>query len=244
MPEEFDRSTVLQRLADLDRKDRRRRVFGAASHQYKLNPPMPVSVIEAVEKRHRVPLPDDYRRFITEIGNGGAGPCYGVLPFGKDDDDRDWDGSGLVGDLSKPFPHTTAWNLPPSFWEGEPDWSADAPIEEQDKLMEAWDRELEAHYWNPTIMDGAIPICHRGCALRQWLVINGEQKGSVWNDDRADYGGIAPVLGKFGNPLTFTDWYMGWLNESLRKVRETPCSIVVHSWLRTWRRFLGRIGSI
>ena len=56
---------------------------------------------------------------------------------------------------SKPFPHTTAWNLPDSFWDGEPDWPPDAPIEEQDRLMEAWDRELVTHYWNAAVMNGA-----------------------------------------------------------------------------------------
>ena len=108
----IDKSTILQRLAELDRKDRRRRVFGANGHDYKLNPPLPISVIEAFEERHRVSLPEGYRRFLTEIGNGGAGPSYGVLPFGKDDDGRDWEGGGLVGDPSKPFPHMSAWNLP------------------------------------------------------------------------------------------------------------------------------------
>ncbi len=66
--------------------------------------------------------------------------------------------------------------------------------------MEAWDREVEAHYWNPAIMDGAIPICHKGCALRQWLVIHGEQRGFVWDDLRVDNAGIAPVLGESGEP--------------------------------------------
>src|SRR6516162_3039220 len=110
MTRTIDRFTVLQRLTELDRKDRRRQVFGAASHQYKLNPPLPVSSIEAFEERHGVSMPEDYRRFITEIGNGGAGPCYGVLPFGKDDDDREWEGGGLVGDPSKPLPHMSAWD--------------------------------------------------------------------------------------------------------------------------------------
>src|SRR5690348_6488288 len=97
----LDRGTVLLRLADLDRRDPRRKVFGAGAHQYKLNPPLPVSVVEAFEGTHGISLPEDYRLFLTEIGNGGAGPCYGVLPFGKDDDDRDWEGGGLVGDPSK-----------------------------------------------------------------------------------------------------------------------------------------------
>lgn len=102
---------------------------------------------------------------------------------------------------------------------------------------------MEAHYWNPAIMDGAIPICHKGCALRQWLVINGPQKGFVWDDLRADDAGIAPVLGESGGPVTFADWYRGWLDASLGKVGETPCSTVVPSRRRTWRRLFGRGGS-
>jgi hypothetical protein len=187
-------------------------------------------------------LPQDYRRFLTEIGNGGAGPAYGVLPFGRDDDDRDWEGGGLVGDLSKPFQHTTEWNLPESFWDGEPNPPPDIPLEEEDRLMEAWDRELEAHYWNPAIINGAVPICHQGCGLRQWLVIHGEQRGFVWNDDRADDAGIAPLLEESGKPVTFSDWYMGWIDDSLRKVRHSPCSTVVASWLRIWQWFSGRGG--
>ena len=88
MPEVLDRPTVLRLLDELDRRDPRREVFGSGSHDYKLNPPLPVSVIEAFEGRHGVSLPEDYRLFITEVGDGGAGPYYGLLPFGKDDDDR------------------------------------------------------------------------------------------------------------------------------------------------------------
>ena len=93
--------------------------------------------------------------------------------------------------------------------------------------MGGWDKVLEARYWNPAIMDGAIPICHLGCALRQWLVIHGEQRGFVWNDFRADYRGLSPVLGGSGEPVTFSDWYMGWLDDSFMKAGESPCSTVV-----------------
>lgn len=235
MPGPLDRNTVLRRLAELDRRDPRRKVFGSGSHDYKLNPPLPASVIEAFEGRHGVSLPEDYRHFITEVGDGGAGPYYGLLPFGKDDDDRDWEGGGLVGDPGRPFPHTTAWNLPDSFWAGEPDWPPDTPIEEQDRMMDTWDRELEAHYWNPAIMDGAIPICHKGCALRQWLVIHGERRGSIWDDHRADHAGIAPVLGESGEPVTFAGWYMAWLDDTLGMKNDLPSPPSVPWWRRGWR---------
>lgn len=125
-------------------------------------------------------------------------------------------------------------------WDGEPKAPSGTPPEEEDRLWEAWDRELDAHYWNPAIMNGAIPICDRGCALRRWLVINGDQKGFVWNDDRADNGGIAPVLGGSRIPQRFTDWYTEWLNNSLRELEKTTCSTVVASLLRTWQRFSRR----
>jgi hypothetical protein len=66
-------------------------------------------------------------------------------------------------------------------------------------------------------MNGAIPICHLGCALRQWLVINGDQRGFIWNDYRADRGGVLPLRSESGEQMNFSDWYLSWLNESIRQ---------------------------
>jgi hypothetical protein len=97
MSKTLDKVVILQRLAQAAQRDRNWKVFGALRHHYKLNLTLPLSLVEALEKHHGVSLLVDYRHFITEIGNGGAGPYYGVLPFGKDDDDRDWEDGGLVG---------------------------------------------------------------------------------------------------------------------------------------------------
>jgi hypothetical protein len=78
MPEPvLDKTAVVRLLADLRRRDRRRRVFGSAAHDYRLNPPLSTCIIDEFEARHGVALPEDYRHFVTEIGNGGAGPYYG-----------------------------------------------------------------------------------------------------------------------------------------------------------------------
>jgi hypothetical protein len=218
MHETFNKHAVLRLLNELDRRDPDRKAFGSDEWQYKLNSPVSLDLVEEFERRHGFTLPDDYRTFLTEIGNGGAGPYYGVFPFGWHDDGdgyRVWKDGGLVGDLSKPFPHVDSWNLPDSFWERQPNPPPDTPTEEKDRMIEAWDRELEARYWGPAIMNGAIPICHLGCALRQWLVLNGGQKGYVWQDDRADSAGIRPLRDREGNQVTFSDWYLAWLFESL-----------------------------
>jgi hypothetical protein len=205
----FEKNVILDRLDKLSRSDAARRRFGATDHDYKLNPPLSASVLEAFEGAHGIILPEDYRYFITEIGNGGAGPYYGLFPFGQHGDSFDfisWEEGYLVGDVSKPFPHVRAWNLPTTFW-------AQIPNSDDDKLWEAWDKIEYEHYWNPSLMNGAIPICNLGCNLRQWLVVNGEHRGFVWNDYRVDRAGISPLETKSGSPVSFADWYMSWLNE-------------------------------
>jgi hypothetical protein len=212
----MDKATILSALRMLERADPKRKLFGSNGHQYRLNPPIAIATVEKIEKTHKVSLPEEYKYFVTVVGNGGAGPYYGVFPFGEQDDLRgfcNWNQGSLVGDLSKKFPHSDAWNLPQTFWAEAPDPGPGTPIEEEDRLNEAWDEKLDALYWNPEIMNGAIPICHLGCAIRQWLVINGKQRGFVWHDDRSDNKGVYPVRDLRGSQMTFGEWYMAWLRD-------------------------------
>jgi hypothetical protein len=223
----LDKLHVSDFLEKLKRRDTKYQVFGSGEHRYELAAPLPLSFIEAVEQRHGIRFPEEYKYFITAIGNGGAGPYYGLFSFDRDDDGHTWESGHLVGDLSKPFPHTTAWNLPDSFWQKEPNPPVGTPVEEEDRLYEAWDKVLVENYWNPTLMNGAIPVCHMGCALRQWLIVNGEQKGFLWNDYRADNGGVLPLLDNSGRQVTFAGWYLSWLNEALQQC----------SWTGAFRRW-------
>lgn len=218
----MDPDSIRSRIQALARKDKRRNVFGAGAHDYKLNEPLDAKEIESFEGRHQISLPDDYRNFITQVGNGGAGPAYGLFPFGQQDDScgfRSWEDGDLIGEVGKPFPHEQAWNVDASFWDGEPNPSEGVSEEEEDRLWEQWDEVMEEHYWNPSLVDGAIPICHIGCALRVWLVVNGAQRGYVWEDFRADHGGLQPLTDSAGDQLTFTAWYLKWLDEAERKCR-------------------------
>ena len=53
--------------------------------------------------------------------------------------------------------------------------------------------EFEETYWSSELINGAIPICHQGCALHIWLVVTGPHAGKLWDDRRKEYEGIRPL---------------------------------------------------
>ena len=168
--------------------ERQPRVFGANFHGFVLNDPIADWQLDAFERRHCVKLPEDYRWFISRVGNGGAGPFYGVFPLGSMDDGHEiesWEQeSFMVGALSEPFPHTQEWND----LSGAPD---DSLIELDESAYESQLETFEERYFSP--VNGAIPICHMGCALRIWLVVTGPERGHLWLDKRAARAGLQPI---------------------------------------------------
>ena len=211
---EWDESRVHRTLLKL--REKPVRVFGAGAHGFQLNPTLPETAVSDFERRYGVKLPADYRKFITSIGNGGAGPCYGIFPLGYADDAFDlspWrQDDGRVGELSEPFPFSEEWNDlsgKPSIGLND---SAVGPEEtEYDRQWAAFEKV----YWGSTLVNGAIPICDEGCALRIYLVVTGAQEGKLWEDRRAEYAGLRPVRLKDGSAATFRLWYEEWLEECL-----------------------------
>lgn len=77
--DEMDFPKRIENLINLASKyDRHYAVHGAAKHKYKLNPPTKAEDIRDFEKRHHIKIPETFFRFLTEVGNGGAGVDYGI----------------------------------------------------------------------------------------------------------------------------------------------------------------------
>jgi len=193
------------------------KVFGAEGHRFILNEPLSEQDVLTFEKEHGIRLPQDYRDFITRLGNGGAGPDYGLFPLGYRDGDLEsplqpWtEGHGFVGVLSQPFEFDSPWN----------DTSGLPNFDPTDERQDEFDQQMDAfekRYWSSALMNGAFPICHRGCALRLWLVVTGDEAGHVWYDGRADYTGLSPVLTKDGSRASFSSWYFEWLDSCLEQI--------------------------
>ncbi len=188
--------------------------FGADSHGFELYPSLTDSEVADFEEQHGVALPPEYRDFLVHIGNGGAGPAHGVFRLGVMDNGfghAKWHAkSDFVGDLSAPFPLTGAWND----LTGEPEY--DETNEDQYEI----DLEVfEQRYWSTENVNGAVPVCHLGCAYRQWLVVTGDEAGNVWCDDRADRKGIYPLADDASTRFTFVQWYRQWLDGLLESQR-------------------------
>ncbi|NWF68096.1 MAG: SMI1/KNR4 family protein [Chloroflexi bacterium] len=90
------------KLALLRGRDPQYRLFGANVHRYRLSQTLSVAQVAAFEQEWQVRLPEGYRDFLLQVGGGGAGPYYGVLPLGYH--------KAALSLLREPFPHGGDWN--------------------------------------------------------------------------------------------------------------------------------------
>jgi len=181
----WDGAGVRRRLRELAADDPGFARFGADSHRYRLSAPLTEAEVAAFEGHHGVELPESYRGFLTDVGNGGAGPYYGLDALGVHDSrsEDEW----RPGFLATPFPLTTAWNRA----QHHPT-DNDVP----DDL-----------YFDQRWIAGSLMLCHFGCGAFYRLVVTGPERGRIWFDDRASDGGISPA------GCGFEEWYRRWLDD-------------------------------
>jgi len=212
---EAEYHAILDGLGRLRNSTAPPKVFGSRSHGFRLNPPLSEAEVTAFEAKHCVALPTDYKGFLMHAGNGGAGPAYGVFKLGEIDHGKGhapWaQNDGFVGILSEPFPHTQAWNDLTS----KPAQTSGEGEDAYGKRLDEWENK---YYFNSQHVNGAIPVCHRGCALRVWLVITGAESGHVWDDRRADQQGLRPLETETRRRVTFVQWYRSWLDNALKQI--------------------------
>ncbi|MGC5019713.1 hypothetical protein [Micromonospora sp. DT47] len=132
--------------------DRFLTAFGAKEHGYRLRPPLPESSVAAFEAEHGIALPESYRRFILGLGDGGAGPSYGLLSLANAYEEVS---DSSAGHLAAPSPFVPGTLYEPDWWDGF--WGPD-------------DR--------PDPQQGTLAIVHHGCTSYTLLVISGPGSGS------------------------------------------------------------------
>lgn len=218
MDEQTERiKSKLTRLKELDSEFEQ---FGADKHEYNLNPSLTLNEIKQFEAQHQVNLPEEYVAFLTTIGDGGAGPFYGIHTL-TDSRIMYFDNSALAQhsyfELSKPFPYTESWNVEKELAE------MDEKIEQAyENGNEALEEQLLAE--KSALVDlpqhdyGRLNISDYGCGITISLIITGEEKGNMWTDDRVNDGGIYPSaeLENTGK-ISFLNWYELWLDNTIKE---------------------------
>ncbi|WP_334077751.1 SMI1/KNR4 family protein [Paenibacillus sanfengchensis] len=178
------RKLVLAAQADPDC-----RVFGARSHRYRLNERLSPVELRRFEQTHGIVLPAEYAAFLTEIGNGGAGPYYGIHPLGTKQSiemDRMGEPAALRPQMSQ-----AAMDGEPN--DPDPNTMSD---EEYDDWVAKW-------------VQGLLNIGEQGCSYETMLVITGEYRGKVVYLDLDSHRSF------FTYEEHFLDWYERWLDETI-----------------------------
>ncbi|MDR1284795.1 MAG: SMI1/KNR4 family protein [Campylobacteraceae bacterium] len=190
---------ICDKISILKNLDKCKEIFGASKHEYKFNPCKTEDEILAFEQINNISLPGEYRSFLLNVGNGGMGPSYGLLRLESYSAERSHK-SGLPDS----FLHTP-------FTPNNPH----VETKSDDETENSMDYSLETM--------GTISICHHGCGIYSLLVVSGEDKGSVWIDDRRNDGGLMRESG------SFFEWYYNWLQNSISYMKAKNALIDVMS---------------
>jgi len=194
---------IKNKLFKAKKADKKLEVFGAKTHKYDLNPPITEFEAEEFERKFSIELPECYKAFITQTGNGGAGPYYGIYPLGKNVDD-------LINDNTETYLKNDCVIYPKmtdGYWK-----SLTKNIDDYDISDEDYEKETGR------IFGGILPIGSQGCTYIHGIVLNGKYKGRVVN---LDTDGQKP---KFAFEKNFSDWYERWLDEVIsgELIKSTP----------------------
>jgi hypothetical protein len=225
----LDVRRILDDLRFLREADREFAVFGANGHEYKLRHRLNEAKVVEFENRYSLRLPDDYRIFLMQVGNGGAGPCYGIYGLDELYETR----KDYWNDLSKPFPYRCQWKGPSDVLKAIEEAEADLSRDEDRRSR------LIDEYWRLASCEGAINICEYGCNLRFLLIVKGPEFGRIWFDATPDLAGYSPVAitpaassepyAKWcvtdrdtpeENRVGFAEWYHCWLDWACRLVKD------------------------
>ncbi|MDY3558533.1 SMI1/KNR4 family protein [Gemmata sp. JC673] len=156
----------------------------------RLNPPLRESEVVAFEEKHRITLPEEYRTFLLEVGNGGMGPGEGLKTLTESAE------RSPTSDLDRPFP-----------------FSFRMYQEDEGRFIDA--RRNEPYHQPGVLFLAAV----EDPWVSVYLVITGEDRGLVWGCGLVE-GGWNPEAPTWegdqraidGPPRRFLRWYEDWLN--------------------------------
>ncbi len=172
-----------------DKIDKNREIFGASKHQYRLNPVISIDKIHKFESKYNIKLPEEYVFFLTMVGNGGAGPYYGMYMLENVNMHNEY-----LDSISKQALINN--ELTKEAWENTMDKLEESDDDEYDEIMKE-------------VCGGLMIIGTQGCTYDNLLMVNGSEKDKIvyidWNLD--------PEYGPYFTHMTFLEWYENYFRE-------------------------------
>lgn len=198
---------IKEKLLIIRQKDKKHKLFGAKSHLYQIGKPITLEEIAIKEQIFNISLPEDFKLFLTTIGNGGisskhtaAAPYYGLYSL-------------INLDFSELLPN-------PEIYLSQPTLFTQSPTQEEWENLKTTllknigritTEEYNGYYdINNFLYQGLLPISTQGCAYYTALILNGMHRGRVIYVDIDNFN---PPLLVYEN--NFLDWYERWLDESI-----------------------------
>jgi len=171
-------------------KDKDYTVFGSSSHKYQLNPVVSLKKVQEFEEKHHIHLPEEYVFFLTKVGNGGAGPYYGLYSLES---------------LDVPYEdldHAENIENSPAWIDGihtAEDWAR--IMDEENPNEDEWEQ----------VYSGILVIGTQGCTYDHLLMCKGPKFGKIvyidWN--------LLPENPPFITEMSFLEWYERFFQEIL-----------------------------
>ena len=181
-----------------------------------IEPALKESEISVFEDINNICLPDDYRYFLTHIGNGisfvtNGDNCERVI-YGIKRSKLNKENKLLQKEFlfTKPFLHKD--NLEPTDWFQDcinPEHE-DEEICEQCKHFEKCPFAFVDSYFvdEYPYYSGVLPICYAGCTYTYFLILTGKHRGEIWFDNEwRDFIPSKQSFAEFLEWIVFSDAY-------------------------------------
>ena len=173
---------------------RARAVANARKHGWEpqernlLSEPVTEDFVASFENCFSVRLPEEYRSFLLQVGDGGDGPGLYMRPLGAPfDDSLDWEEGTVHRGLD------------------DPNEMLRVPFLHQEAV------HIRPENLSAQTTSGALFLFDHGCALWDLLVVSGEETGNIWCDRLADEAGLMPAADNDGDRVGFAKHYSRWL---------------------------------
>ena len=193
-------------------------------HMHLFRPVVDQEELELWEESIGITLPEDYRCYLTCLGNGGAGPHYGILPFHfllRDEYQKEavytWGQEQRFHELAK---RRYEYELQDTFTLYEEYRSHTPEVEQMDynQFEEMLWKKEEHEVYEPLYEPGLLSVCDPGCSGDIGLLLNGSHRGYVSGISQEGYfHHLVPnfsLVQEMRSWTPFADFFMDYIRKT------------------------------